>query len=125
MKEGADIMNDLNSIILSYNEYITKIPLGCQVIADKLRVRKIESAMVDIMNFTEGINWVLKINEHLQKKSLALLVNAKKVHQFLHEINDGLVIQDYYKVADIFEYEIISFFEENLMVVEKMQDPFE
>ena len=38
--------------------------------------------------------------------------DISKINEYLEEINDGLEKQDYLLVADIFEYEIVPYFEE-------------
>ncbi|ALC86348.1 hypothetical protein AM499_11290 [Bacillus sp. FJAT-22090] len=96
----------------SYNNYLSKIPAGCQEIADSLRADQIMNAMHLISNFSEGVIWLTTANDLFLKNNLQSDLNANKIHEFLNEINNGLEIQDYVLVADMFEYEINPFFEE-------------
>ena len=48
----------------------------------------------------------------LNENGLEVLFEVEKIHEFLNEMNDGLEIQDYVLVADMFEYEIAPFFEQ-------------
>ncbi|MEK3935485.1 hypothetical protein MKY41_09190 [Sporosarcina sp. FSL W7-1349] len=105
-------MTEMVELIDSYNEYIKKIPKGCQTIADQLRVDTIVEAMRDIVNFSEGANWLLRVSSYLKENNISVELPTEKIHEFLNEINQGLEIQDYIVVADMFEYEIRPFFEE-------------
>lgn len=98
--------------INSFNEYLIKLPNGCNAIASLLRANNIPEALISIMNFTEGAMWLVKANDLLLKNGIEYNLQSDKINDFLNEINTGLQIQDYVLVADIFEYEISPFFEE-------------
>lgn len=99
--------------INSFNEYLLKLPKGCNEIANLLRVNNIPEALISIMNFTEGTMWLVKVNDLLIKSGVEYNLQSDRINDFLNEINTGLQIQDYVLVADIFEYEIAPFFEES------------
>ncbi|MGG0662687.1 hypothetical protein ABE042_01090 [Viridibacillus arvi] len=101
----------------SYNEYIKKIPTGCQKIADNFREDKINESLKLIIYFTEGANWLLEVSELLRKNGFLVNLETEKIHEYLNEINQGLEIHDYILVADMFEYEIAPFFE-NCRIIE-------
>ena len=107
-------MTQLHELIDSYNDYIKKVPAGCQKIADRLREDMIVEAMKDIINFSEGANWLSQASTFFQQNGISVDLETEKIHDYLNEINNGLEIQDYIVVADMFEYEILPFFEENL-----------
>ncbi|MGE7931981.1 hypothetical protein [Viridibacillus arvi] len=100
----------------SYNEYLMKIPNGCQKIADNFRESKITEALNLIIYFTEGANWLIEVSELLRKNSILVSLKTEKIHEYLKEINQGLEIQDYILVADMFEYEIGPFFEASTLI---------
>lgn len=110
-------MTELHEIIESYNDYIKKIPAGCQQIADSLREDRITKAMQNIIDFSEGINWLAQVSDYFKQNGIAVNFETEKMHDYLNEINSGLEIQDYIVVADMFEYEISPFFEENVQAV--------
>ncbi|MFJ7663191.1 hypothetical protein ACIQXW_12365 [Lysinibacillus sp. NPDC097162] len=104
--------NILNDTIQSYNEYLKKLPAGILVIADKLREKHINEALISIKDLTEGILWLTNASELLIKNNVLALLNIGKIQEFLLEVNEGLEKQDYVLIADIFEFEIAPFFEE-------------
>ena len=105
-------MERLQELIDSYNDYIKKLPAGCQKIADRLREDMIVEAMQDIVDFSEGANWLSQVSISFRQNGIRVDLETEKVHEYLNEINSGLEIQDYIVVADMFEYEILPFFEE-------------
>lgn len=104
-------MNDLIvETIESYNIYLSKLPNGCLLIAEKLREDQIQVALNNIKDFTEGLIWLVDASDLLGKNEIKVEISIERVHEFLNEINDALEIQDYNLVADLFEYELIEFF---------------
>lgn len=106
-------MTQLHELIDSYNDYMKKVPVGCQKIADSLREDMIAEAMQDIINFTEGANWLSQASIYFQQNGISVELETEKIHDYLNEVNSGLEMQDYIVVADMFEYEILPFFEES------------
>lgn len=104
----------MDELLNDYNNYILKIPNGCLVIADLLRKEQLNNAFESIKDFAEGMNWIVEANKVLAENNLLPIINFNKIQDFLIEINQGLEIQDFVLVADLFEYEIAPFFEEIL-----------
>lgn len=96
----------------SYNEYLLKMPAGCQRVADDIRQDNLSDAFKGILQFSEGATWLVDANFLLEKNSYINPINPNKINGYLNEINSGLEIQDYVIVADMFEYEIKPFFED-------------
>lgn len=106
-------MNDLlKETMESYNRYISGLSSGCQLIADLIREDRIQEALRSILQFSEGMAWIVDANRLLTENGQSNQLNPEKIHEFLEEINSGLEIQDYVIVADMFEYEIKPFFED-------------
>lgn len=99
-------------VIESYNNYIGRVAPGCTQIAEHLRKDEINEAMHMILQFSEGMGWLVQVNELLNQNEVKVELHAEKINNFLNEVNNGLEIQDYVLVADMFEYEIAPFFEE-------------
>lgn len=97
--------------IKSYNEYLAKFPQGCVIIADFIRKDKIKEAIDLILDFDEGIRWLTEMNNLLKKNGYEASLEIIQIHEYLNEINNALLIQDFIVVADMFEYEIAPFFE--------------
>ena len=98
-------------VIESYNEYLEKVPSGSRKISDYLRGDHVENALTMILDFSDGMTWLTQASDLLKKNQVNVTFEIEKIHEFLHEINLGLEIQDYVLVADMFEYEIAPFFE--------------
>lgn len=106
-------MKELHELISSYNDYIKRVPVGCQKIADNLRENRVTEAMQDIIDFSEGVKWLSQVGDYFQQNGILVTLATEKVHEYLNEVNSGLEIEDYIVVADMFEYEIFPFFEES------------
>lgn len=104
-------------VIASFNDYLTKVPAGSIQIANHLREDNVENALQMILDFSEGVGWLVQATELLRQNGVNVEFEAEKIHEFLYEVNAGLEIQDYVLVADMFEYEIAAFFEETKLVV--------
>lgn len=104
-------MNEINEVVQSYNEYIQNIAPGSLQIAGFLRQDDVKAAVQLILQFSEGMSWLVQAGELLVQNEVKVNLQAEQIHEFLEEINNGLEIQDYVLVADMFEYEIAPYFE--------------
>lgn len=104
--------NIINEVIESYNLWVEKVPAGAEYIANSLREDNVSDALGAIKDFSEGVLWLSEASELLKGNSVTVDLNINKIQEFLIEINNGLEIQDYVLVADMFEYEITPFFGE-------------
>lgn len=102
---------ELNEIIDSYNQYVSKIPTGCMRVVELFQQDKSVIALEQVANFSEGISWLISAKNYLIANDINITWNEQALIEFLKEINSGLEIQDYVLVTDLFEYEIIPFFE--------------
>jgi len=105
-------MNEVIEVINSYNEYILKVASGSIQIAEHLRKDEVPEAMQMILQFSEGMGWLVEASDLLSKNKVTVNLPVEQIHEFLNEINSGLELQDYVLVADMFEYEIAPFFEQ-------------
>ncbi len=106
----------LMDTIQSFNEYLPRVATGSQEIAGNLRSDQIASALNMILEFSEGMSWLLQVSELLKLNDIKVDIQIEKIQEFLEEINSGLEMQDYVLVADMFEYEIAPFFEEATLI---------
>ncbi|MEK4761875.1 hypothetical protein MHH85_16575 [Viridibacillus sp. FSL E2-0187] len=116
------IENQLIELIESVNLYMSKIPNGCTKIAEFLRNGQRDEAYNSISNFVEGIEWVSSSFNILKNNNYSIIFNEEKMKSLLLEVNDTLEQRDQNVLADLFEYEIASFFEEEsqLAIAKKM-----
>lgn len=98
-------------IMESYNEYLNILPAGCRSIVTFLREGNNKEALKLILQFSEGVSWLCDVNILLVRNGVNNPLRIEKIHEFLEEINGSIEIQDFLLVADIFEYELIQFFE--------------
>ena len=105
-------MNEVNEVVDSFNQYIRNIAPGSFQIAEHLRKDEIQAALQLILQFSEGMGWLVQASELLNQNDVKVRLEVEQIHEFLQEINNGLEIQDYVLVADMFEYEIAPFFEQ-------------
>ncbi|KGR83798.1 hypothetical protein [Lysinibacillus odysseyi] len=105
---------DKLEIVNEYYKYISKIPTGLQYISDNLRTDNVPLALDEILNFSEGLSWITKVEHILIEQGVNTHLNKQQLDNFLNLINEGLEKQDFVLVADIFEYEILPYFEQFL-----------
>ncbi|MGC7927634.1 hypothetical protein ACP3VS_03185 [Lysinibacillus sp. VIII_CA] len=103
---------DKVEIVDEYYKYIAKIPAGLQYIADSLRSDNVQIALNEILNFSEGITWINQMEDVLMNQGVNTNLNKHQLEEYLNLINEGLEKQDFVLVADIFEYEVLPYFEE-------------
>lgn len=106
----------LMETIHSFNEYLPRVVVGSREIAGNLRSDQIASALKMILEFSEGMTWLVEARELFEANDVKVDVQIQKVQEFLQEINKGLEMQDYVVVADMFEYEIAPFFEQATLI---------
>ncbi|MFJ8517781.1 hypothetical protein [Lysinibacillus xylanilyticus] len=103
---------DKLEIVDEYYKYVAKIPTGLQYIADNLRADNVQTALSEILNFSEGITWIKQMEEILMEQGVNVDLNKHQLEDYLNLINEGLEKQDFVLVADIFEYEVMPYFEQ-------------
>lgn len=103
---------DKTEIVDEYYKYVAKIPAGLQYIADNLRADNVPTALNEILNFSEGITWINQMEEILMNQGVITNLNKHQLEDYLNLINEGLEKQDFVLVADIFEYEVLPYFEQ-------------
>lgn len=102
---------DKLEIVDEYYKYVAKIPAGLQYIADNLRTDNVQIALNEILNFSEGITWIKQMEEILTDQGVNTNFDKLQLEDYLNLINEGLEKQDFVLVADIFEYEVLPYFE--------------
>lgn len=94
----------------SYYDYVLKVENGSLFIANKLREEDYESALGAIVNFSEGVEWLIKVEDAMLAQGYLIESNVKQVVLLINEINECLSCQDFATLADLFEYEIAPLF---------------
>lgn len=94
----------------SYYDYVLKVENGSLFIANKLREENYENALAAIVNFSEGIDWLIQVEDAMLAQGYLIESNVKQVVLFINEINECLSSLDFVTLADLFEYEIAPLF---------------
>lgn len=101
----------MNDIVESFENYLDRLPKGSLWISEQLRKDNLHEAFKAIEDFSEGMLWMQEANIFLKQHEIKTNLDFMKITEFLLEINEGMILKDYILIADIFEYEIPSFFE--------------
>lgn len=100
----------IEELIKDYNLYKQNVVNALEELANLFRNGKIENALNGVMNFSEGVNWLIKVHEYFTANNIQSTLDKDKVIDMLNEINEALEKRDYFLTADIFEYEVKDFF---------------
>lgn len=103
-------MTTLIELVTDFNQYVSKIPNGCEYIANALRSSNPKEGFKGIQDFSEGVLWLADATELLNHNEIPYDFDLSKAEYFLQLINTKLEREDYLAVADIFEEDIASFF---------------
>lgn len=104
-------MDTLNESLEMFYKYVENLPKACSYISNLIKEDNISEAFNLILNFTEGVDWIVQMNRLLVNERAIHPIEIEKLQLFLSEITEGLQVQDYIVIADLFEYEIVPFFE--------------
>ena len=107
---GMTTINQLEEIIESYNEYVKQLGTGTINLANLFRQKNNKDGLMGVTSFSEGMEWLIAINKHFLMNEIVTNFDELKIIGFLEEINEALLVEDYFLVADLFEYEIADYF---------------
>lgn len=96
----------------SYYNYIRSVGDGALFISKIIRTGNISEAYNFIVNLSEGLEWLLKVEGSMKQYNYTILSATEKATGYLNDINEGMKKEDYIFVADLFEYEISPIFRE-------------
>lgn len=104
------MQKQLSELSLSYLQYLSKVSNGVQIITDNLKNGNTSLALSQLVDFSEGIEWLISATKILEENKISTALNLNKLIGFLKLINEGLEKKDYVLVADVLEYEIVEYF---------------
>lgn len=102
-------------IITTFNTYISKLERGCIYIAHEMRNENKE-ILQEIANFAEGIEWLIIMSRELKNVEIMPFLEEEKLVNYLKEITEAIQREDFYLVADLFEYEIAEYFKNPVLI---------
>lgn len=109
-KAVFNMQKQLSELSLSYLQYLSKVSNGVQIITDNLKNGNTSLALSQLVDFSEGIEWLISATKILEENKISTALNLNKLIGFLKLINEGLEKKDYVLVADVLEYEIVEYF---------------
>ncbi|WP_339215273.1 hypothetical protein [Solibacillus sp. FSL W8-0372] len=102
-------MSEVLELVESYNEYLSTLPKGIEYIYTSLRNKEVEQALEVIKNFSEGLIWLESATKILKNDNDEVNISLNEILPYLEEVNSAIEKNDFYLVADIFEYEILEY----------------
>lgn len=105
-----ETQQQVKELFESYNEYLARLVPGTLAIAELLHKEDISNALSQIVDFSNGIDWLVEATELLKMSAQVVELDINKVVGFLEIVNEGLEKKDYVLVADILEFEISEYF---------------
>lgn len=106
----------------SYKEYLERVAIETVKIAELLQEEDVSSALQKIVEFSQGMEWLIEAANLLKKHSQPIQLNIDQLIEYIQLVNDGLEKEDYVLVSDIFEYEISEYFRRILGIDEKNEN---
>lgn len=96
----------------SLKEYLPRLMAASNELAEFFQSGKQLSAINQLPNFLEGLQWVMSAFAGIQKNGYFIEVNAVELNKYLIEMEEALTFQDYVLISDLLEYEITPKLEE-------------
>lgn len=94
----------------SYYEYVSKVEDGCQIIANLIKEDDVPAAMRAIVDLSEGLFWLSKVEQQLLNQSYKITSNVQYASSLYRGINAALEVKNYQVVALQFEKELKPLF---------------
>jgi hypothetical protein len=101
-----------------YIEYMRNLPNACLHISNLIKEDGLINAINLIRQFSDGMSWVIDMNTLLVANNVVHVLDITQIQEFLSEITDAFESQDYVLMADLFEYELVPYFERHLQEIE-------
>lgn len=108
----------VNESLEMYIEYMRNLPNACLHISNLIKEDGLINAINLIRQFSDGMSWVIDMNKLLVANNVVHQLDITQVQGFLSEITDAFESQDYVLIADLFEYELVPYFERHLQEIE-------
>lgn len=94
----------------SYYEYVIKIQDVCQTISHLLKTNNADLAFQLIADLSEGINWIIDVEQHMLANCYIINSRTQEVIEQLHYVNELLEQKDVGKLALLFENKLVPLF---------------
>ncbi|MCH7320654.1 hypothetical protein LZ480_02035 [Solibacillus sp. MA9] len=94
----------------SYYEYVVKIQSASQKIANLLKRYELEQAFRLIADLSEGINWIVTVEQHIQENNYIINSRTSEVIEHLHYLNELIERKDIDTLSQFFEHKFAPLF---------------
>lgn len=94
----------------SYYEYVEKIQSASQMIANLLKSNELEQAFQLIADLSEGLNWIVTVEQHMQENNYIINSRTPEVIEQLHDLNELLERKDFDTLSQLFEHKLAPLF---------------
>ena len=105
-KEGETVNNYIIETLESLKVYIPKLIDANDKLIQLFREENTLKAFEFFPSYVEGLDWVFQAVVLINKQESIFTFDQESINSFLDEINEGLHLSDFVKIADILEYEI-------------------
>lgn len=99
----------------SLRDYMPKLMEANDKLVQLFREENAMKAFEFFPNYVEGLDWVFQAVVLINKQESIFSFEQESLNAFLCEVNEGLYLSDFVKIADILEYEISPVLEEIFM----------
>lgn len=96
----------------SLGEYLPRMVNGCREITNNLQVGNEATALSQMPQFVEGLQWIFEAITGIQKNGLLHEIDFGSLQEYFNGVVNSLEIKDYVLLADLLEYEIAPVLEE-------------
>lgn len=104
----------MNELLLdtqqSYYEYVGKVQQGCHIIASSFQSNNLEQAFHLIADFSEGLEWLVTVEQHMQANHYVINSRIQEVIERLTILNGLLEKREIEAITYLFQNEIAPLF---------------
>nr|WP_054549764.1 hypothetical protein [Lysinibacillus sphaericus] len=104
----------MNELLLdtqqSYYDYVVKVQDGCQMIASSFQSSNLEQAFQMIADFSEGLEWLVTVEQHMQANHYVINSHIQEVIERLTILNGLLEKREIEAITYLFQNEIAPLF---------------
>lgn len=95
----------------TYYDYVAKIQGSSQMIANLLKVNELEHAFQLITDLSEGITWIVTVEQHMLENNYIINSRTPEVIEQLYYLNELIERKDIDNLSQLFEHKLARLFE--------------
>lgn len=114
---GAKMEVIITETLDTLKEYIPKLVMASENIAENLQGGDHYEAMQQLPHYFEGIEWVVSALKGIGNNGIDFEIDTSSLNEYLIEVEEAIKHQDYILLADLLEYEFTPILKEWLRKV--------